>query len=259
MAKNDNLKDFLTDVADAIREKKGTEDLINPQDFSDEIKNLPSGGEVAVFAEDMEDNGMGFNAVKNVHVKYGTTKIAPYAFNYAQSLETMDLPNTIVEIGPYAFRNAVNLKPFILPPKLTRISNYMLTGVKWSEINIHEGITSVGYAAFYSCSNFVQITFPQSLEIIESYAFESCSSLTTIHLGQNIRLIQSGAFVRSSKLSKVIIEAVVPPSLESSCFDSNASNRLFYVPDASVDAYKSATNWAAYADAIRPMSELPQE
>lgn len=44
MAKNDNLKDFLTDVADAIREKKGTEDLINPQDFSDEIKNLPSGG-----------------------------------------------------------------------------------------------------------------------------------------------------------------------------------------------------------------------
>lgn len=43
MAKNDNLKDFLTDVADAIREKKGTEDLINPQDFSDEIKNLPSG------------------------------------------------------------------------------------------------------------------------------------------------------------------------------------------------------------------------
>lgn len=43
MAKNDNLKDFLTDLADAIREKKGTEDLINPQDFSDEIKNLPSG------------------------------------------------------------------------------------------------------------------------------------------------------------------------------------------------------------------------
>ena len=43
MAKNDNLKDFLTDVADAIREKKGTEDLINPQNFSEEIRNLQSG------------------------------------------------------------------------------------------------------------------------------------------------------------------------------------------------------------------------
>lgn len=44
MSKQDNLTDFLTDVADAIRAKKGTTDKINPQDFSDEIKNLPSGG-----------------------------------------------------------------------------------------------------------------------------------------------------------------------------------------------------------------------
>lgn len=40
MAKDDNLKDFLTDVADAIREKKGTTDLINPQDFSAEIASI---------------------------------------------------------------------------------------------------------------------------------------------------------------------------------------------------------------------------
>ncbi len=44
MAKNDNLKDFLTDVADAIREKKGTTEKINPQDFSDEIRGIESGG-----------------------------------------------------------------------------------------------------------------------------------------------------------------------------------------------------------------------
>ena len=44
MAKNNNLKDFLTDVADAIREKKGTTDKINPQNFSDEIKNISGGG-----------------------------------------------------------------------------------------------------------------------------------------------------------------------------------------------------------------------
>lgn len=52
MAKNDNLKDFLTDVADAIREKKGTTDLINPQDFSAEIASIQSGGgAVAVSAK----------------------------------------------------------------------------------------------------------------------------------------------------------------------------------------------------------------
>lgn len=42
MSKTDNLTDFLTDVADAIREKKGTTDLINPQDFSNEIASIQS-------------------------------------------------------------------------------------------------------------------------------------------------------------------------------------------------------------------------
>lgn len=43
MAKNDNLTDFLADVANAIREKKGTSNLINPQDFSNEIKGIVTG------------------------------------------------------------------------------------------------------------------------------------------------------------------------------------------------------------------------
>ena len=46
MAKNDNLQDFLTDVADAIREKKGTTALINPQDFAAEIASIEGGGGV---------------------------------------------------------------------------------------------------------------------------------------------------------------------------------------------------------------------
>lgn len=40
MAKNNNLQDFVTDIADAIREKKGTEGKINPQDFADEIRDI---------------------------------------------------------------------------------------------------------------------------------------------------------------------------------------------------------------------------
>ena len=42
--KNDNLKDFLTDVADAIREKEGSSEPINPQEFSDRIRAIQSGG-----------------------------------------------------------------------------------------------------------------------------------------------------------------------------------------------------------------------
>lgn len=44
MAKNNNLTDLLKDVADAIRTKKSSSSLINPQDFSDEILTIQTGG-----------------------------------------------------------------------------------------------------------------------------------------------------------------------------------------------------------------------
>ena len=44
MATTDNLGDFLTSVANAIRSKSGSTAQINAQDFASEIKNLPSGG-----------------------------------------------------------------------------------------------------------------------------------------------------------------------------------------------------------------------
>lgn len=43
MAKNNNLKDFLTDLADAIRSKTGEAGLINPQDFSARIASIQTG------------------------------------------------------------------------------------------------------------------------------------------------------------------------------------------------------------------------
>lgn len=43
MAKNNNLTDFLTDVANAIREKEGSTGTINPQDFSSKIKAISTG------------------------------------------------------------------------------------------------------------------------------------------------------------------------------------------------------------------------
>ena len=44
MEKNDNIIDFLGDVADAIREKKGVSEPIAAQDFADEIRSIETDG-----------------------------------------------------------------------------------------------------------------------------------------------------------------------------------------------------------------------
>ena len=45
MAKTDNLIHYLSDVADAIREKEGTTDPINAQDFSEKIRSMSIGSD----------------------------------------------------------------------------------------------------------------------------------------------------------------------------------------------------------------------
>ena len=55
MDKTNNLQYFLTDIADAIREKNGTTDLINAQDFADEIRNMPQSGESGLKYYDVSD------------------------------------------------------------------------------------------------------------------------------------------------------------------------------------------------------------
>ena len=72
MAKNDNLGDFLTDIANSIRTKTGTTELINAQDFSDKILNISSGG----------------NTLKNL---LDATKSANYLFYEYQGTSVDDL------------------------------------------------------------------------------------------------------------------------------------------------------------------------
>ena len=64
MAKTDNLQDFLTDVANAIRTKTQTTEPINAQDFSAKILNIQTGG--------------GGNTLKNL---LDATKSCYYLFN----------------------------------------------------------------------------------------------------------------------------------------------------------------------------------
>ena len=55
MATNDNLGDFLTGVANAIRTKKGTSDAINAQNFASEIESIQTGSSTKVVSAFVSD------------------------------------------------------------------------------------------------------------------------------------------------------------------------------------------------------------
>ena len=231
MAKNNNIRDLLKSVADAIRSKKGITDLINPQNFHNEILSI--GGNTDDF---IDSTGLGKNGIKKIIISNGVESIDNRAY-FEWSVESIILPDSILKVGSSAFYGT-KLHELIIPPKVS-IYEYELT---------------------QNCSLLSKVFIPEGIIQIRGYAFKNCISLPRVDLPSSILYIENQAFFGCTSLKTIVINATTPPSLSNSqAFSSNAEERLFYVPDASVDAYKSATNWSTYADVIKPLSELPNE
>ena len=117
-------------------------------------------------------------------------------------------------------------------------------------LNIPDGTTKIGNYAFNDCSSLTSVTIPNSVTSIGNSAFNRCSSLTDVTIGNGVTSIGNGAFYNCSRLTSVTIKATTPPTLGGNPF-GNTNNCPIYVPAESVDAYKAATNWSAYADRIQ--------
>ena len=58
-------------------------------------------------------------------------------------------------------------------------------------------------------------------------------------------------------LKYIISNSAIPQTIETTTFsNSNIYRYSIYVPDESVDAYKTATNWPVLAGRIKPMSQF---
>lgn len=112
-------------------------------------------------------------------------------------------------------------------------------------------ITSIGSSAFLGCSNLSSVIFSDAIETIGSQAFLNCTSITSIDLGENVTSIGSQAFNSCNSLLSFTVRATTPPSLLNSNALSYTNNCPIYVPAQSVNAYKTETNWIAYASRIQ--------
>ena len=70
---------------------------------------------------------------------------------------------------------------------------------------ISDGVTSIGYGAFYNCSSLTSVTIPDSVTSIGSEVFSGCSSLTSVTIPDSVTSIGGHAFDGCSSLTSVTI------------------------------------------------------
>ena len=245
MARIDTLGNFLTDVATAIRNKKGTADTIAASDFDTEIDSIETGGSSSItkgiIINECDDKGY----ATDVSV-VGMTSIPEYYFGiyfYANALskylKNIQLPSGVTSIGKGAFYNCSNLALIELP----------------------SGVTSIGNNAFLYCSKLALTELPSGVTSIENNAFQYCSNLAKMTCLGNITSIGNSAFNNCTNLSKFALPNITSvPTLGSTGVFGNtpiaSGTGYIYVPDDLVESFKSATNWSTYSDQIKAISEM---
>lgn len=114
------LKEYLSGIADAIREKKGTTDAINAQDFESEIKAIQGGGESGI----THTNGTQTIAVgkHTITIAHGLGKKPKFAVCFAKDYATISGVKTGCGFI-YSEMMGISLKNF------TSVGNFAIYGI----------------------------------------------------------------------------------------------------------------------------------
>ena len=93
-------------------------------------------------------------------------------------------------------------------------------------------------------SEMTSLIIGDGVQSIGNGAFAEISSLTFVSLGRDVSKIKENAFYNCENLAVIRNYATIPAIIYSSTFDGvNKFACILYVPNESVDVYKSASGW----------------
>lgn len=208
-----------------------------------------------------------------------------HAFYNCTKLNIQQLPNSVKKIGYAAFYKTLNLTNFVLHDGIEELggsaffqSGFIITrlpnslkylgpnvGTYRGNIVVPNGVTTITYNTFKSQKELTGLEFGSDFTTIGDASddlgnggIHSCQNLTKVIFGNNISsltYIGTLCFGGCPSLNTIVIYATTPPNL----MDTSINNTCnIYVPDNSVNAYKTATNWNVYANNIKPLSEYSE-
>jgi len=216
-------------------------------------------------------------SMDNMMAVYNYTR----AFYLCYSLLYAKLPSGLSEIKDYTFDSCYNLKKLNFPTALTSIGYRAFYGcysLTFDQQEIPESVLTIGTYAFNECYQFRPQKYPvlsilegsilrrnYSVEVISDIvdktiitsAFDSLNALRVL-IFKDVTSIAQQSVYNCPVLEEIIFEQNTPPTFGSTPFYTGTnSNYIIYVPDASLSAYKTATNLVPYADRIFPISQRP--
>ncbi|MBR7132190.1 MAG: leucine-rich repeat domain-containing protein [Clostridia bacterium] len=156
----------------------------------------------------------------NLEIPDGVTNISTFAFYNCEAITSVTIPDSIKGAGDSAFYNCKSLNGVYITDiaawcgidfadytsnPLSYAANLYLNAKLVTDLEIPDGVTSIGNYAFYNCDSIIAATVSDSVKDIGAHAFVSCSSLKSITLSKSLTSIGNAAFNNCRLLSSVEI------------------------------------------------------
>ena len=181
------------------------------------------------------------------------TKIGSYAFTACSSLRSVLIPSTVTEIRAHAFSGCSSLSSVGLAEGITTIYDRAFQSTAIKSIIIPSTVKTLGLGTFAYCSSLSSVTLPEGLPELAGSMFTNCQKMTSLTVPSTVTRIGSNVFQYADYIRTIILKRTTPPTILASTWTDKITS--FIVPKGCGDAYKSATNWSAYADKITEATE----
>ena len=186
----------------------------------------------------------------SVTIPDSVTTIEGYTFSGCRSLTSVTIPDSVTTIYGSAFSYCSSLTSVTIPDSVTSIGDAFCGCSSLTSVTIGAGLNYLSSSLFAGCTSLTSVVIPDNITKINGSAFEGCSALERVEIGAGIKEIYDYAFRYCYILNDISVKAVTPPTITSLSFGDIGTKPTFRVPNASVEAYKTAGYWSNYADMI---------
>ena len=264
----------LEDIADAIREKTGSQDTIAVSDFASEIENIPSGG------GDLDWSAIGYESTPQAIVdgynyalqiqnewttnsklaNYPTVLICPLVdtsnkttfntfadgCNRLISVPLLDTSNSTSTFGMFRSCSTLTTVPLFDTSSVTDMSNMFneCTNLITTPLFDASNVTNMS-KMFYKCTNLTTVPLFNTNKVTNiSTMFYNCSSLTTIPQFNTSKITNmQNAFQYCPNLSNETLNNIMAMCINATSYTGTKTLKYIGLTSAQATTCESLSNY----------------
>ncbi len=116
-------------------------------------------------------------------------------------------------------------------------------------ISIPSTVKVLGFRSL-SGTSLTSITLPNSITEIQGHTLSHCANLASLSIGNDVSFIGYAAFLDCTSLMSFTSHTPTPPtvSTEEWTFQNIPADCVLYVPEKSIEAYRTANGWSRFTN-----------